>query len=424
MYFVWRTFRKISSYIEYISFTFISLYLWETQQSLYPILIFTAVFFASSPLGSLLSVYTCNKISPKIALLLAAFFQTGQALLFIMMFNAIGVEQIVLLGLFGGIGSGFKNVAEYVYERKYETINPEYVVQGTKLFWWEIIKLLATFISAYIVYSQGGFNFLFQILLASLVINSILIVFLSNEFQTKKSQVFNAFKFPGTNPLKGMMVKSEYVDGFYDGINQTLIPVTLLFFVGDILDWGLVNTLLIVFAIFFNIVVTKSSNNFTYKNFYALSALLLAGTSILLITNFNIYVLLTYMLIMTMNEVSGTIGYNTTIENLTNQDGSKQYMIPEYKLLTDVFFNLGRLSPLILLIILGIDYTDEFVVRLALTVSSLLPLLVLSLFGNTIVYNIHSEANNNEPEIVEKNEDVESLVKPTTSPQPESQQGS
>ncbi len=421
MYFIWRTFRKISSYIEFISFTFITLYIWETQQSLYPILIFAAVFFAGSPLGSLISVYVCNKISPKIASLLGAFFQTGQALLFIMMYDAIGVEQIVLLGVLGGIGSGFKNVAEYVFERKYESINPEYIVQGTKLFWWEIIKLIATFISSYIVYSHWGFNLLFQIILASLVINSILIVFLSNDFQTKKSQVFNVFKFPGTNPLKGMISRSEYLDGFYDGINQTLIPVTLLFFVGDFLDWGLVNTLLIIFAVFFNIVVTKTSNNFTYKNYYAVSALLLAGTSILLITNFNIYVLLTYMLIMTMNEVSGTIGYNTTIENLTNQDSSKQYMIPEYKLFTEVFFNLGRLSPLTLMIVLGIDYTDEFIVRMALTVGSLLPLLVMSLFGNTFVYNIHTESTDIDPNVVKKTIEVtESLVTPKTSQQPES----
>jgi hypothetical protein len=96
-------------------------------------------------------------------------------------------------------------------------------------------------------------------------------------------------------------------------------------------------------------------------------------------------------------------------------------MIPEYKLFTEVFFNLGRLSPLTLMIVLGIDYTDEFIVRMALTVGSLLPLLVMSLFGNTFVYNIHTESTDIDPNVVKKTIEVtESLVTPKTSQQPES----
>ena len=388
MFFIWRTFRKISYYLEYISFTFLILYLWEQYRTLYPVITFATAFFIVAMIGATFSVFVTNTISPKISLLLSAFSLTGQAIVFIYFYNSLEAYNVILLGILGGLGSGFKCIPEYVFERLYESKNPEFEVQATKAYWWEVIKLLTTFLSAYIVYTGGGYNLLFQVILGAHVVNSLLILLLTNKFISKKNNFINILKIPGTNPLKWLIIKSEFMDGIYEGINLILIPVALLYFVRDILDWGLVNTLLIVLSIFFTIIVTKTSNSITYKNYYATSVFLFAMLSVLLITQYNIYVLIGYMIAMVLNEVAASIGYNTTIETLIDQDPQKNDLLPEYKLLVEIASGLGKLVPALILIFIHVDLNDEFVIQASLVVGSLLPLLIISMFGNTILFNI------------------------------------
>lgn len=117
----WSTYRKFSYYTEYISFVFILLYIWEISHSLTPLLIFAIIYSLASPLGSYISVYITNSISPRIALLLGFLLQTIQVVIFITQINSTSTEVLIIIGLLGGLSSGIKQIPEYTYERYYQS---------------------------------------------------------------------------------------------------------------------------------------------------------------------------------------------------------------------------------------------------------------------------------------------------------------
>ncbi len=386
MHLVWLIYKRFSAYIEYISFTFILLFLWSKTSSLYPILLFSILFYSTTPIGALLSTIITNRISPKISLLISTLLQSIQLILFITYSNNVGNEALVLLGILGGLSSGIKSAAEYVFERAYEDNMSELNIQSAKTLWWELIKTFTTFVSAYYVSSQGTFGILFQIIFAITIANAFSILFLKQSYVNRKTNFKEILKLPGSNPEKALLMKAEFIDGIYEGINATIIPIALLFFVRNIFDWGLINLLLMVLSIAFGIIYIELINNQSYKPFYGLTAFIFASVSIFTIFDYNIYVLLGYMIVTTFNEVSSTIGYNTIVEKIIDLDAQKNTLLPEYKFLLEVFFGIGRIVPLLVLYLLEFDFNEEYVIKVAIVIASLLPLLTITVFGNSRLF--------------------------------------
>ena len=90
-------------------------------------------------------------------------------------------------------------------------------------------------------------------------------------------------------------------------------------------------------------------------------------------------------------EVSGSIGYNTTIENIIDLDQEKDNLIPEYKFLIELSSNIGKFIPLTLLMLLDIDLSEEFTLKMALIIGSTLPIIIISMFGKSLIFR--SEEN-------------------------------
>ena len=383
---IWLIYRRFSAYIEYISFTFILLFLWDKNQSLYPILLFCLFFYSAPSIGAFFSTLLTNKVSPKISLLLSALIQAIQIAIFILFNGEISNEIIIAMGILGGLSSGIKSSAEYVFERSYEDDQPELNVQSAKALWWELIKTITTFVSAYYVSVNGTFSVLFQMIFVATIINAFAILLLKQKYPLRNSNFKEIFRLPGTNPEKTLLIKAQFIDGIYEGINATIIPIALLFFVKNIFDWGLINMLLMVLSIAFSIFYIETVNNQSYKQFYGITAFTFAAVSIFTIFNYNIYVLLGYMIITTFNEVSSTIGYNTIVEKLIDMDSQKKSLLSEYKLLLEIFFGFGRIIPLIGMYYLKFDFGEENIIKIALIAASLLPLLTITVFGDSRLF--------------------------------------
>lgn len=387
----WSTYRKFSYYTEYISFVFILLYIWEISHSLTPLLIFAIIYSLASPLGSYISVYITNSISPRIALLLGFLLQTIQVVIFITQINSTSTEVLIIIGLLGGLSSGIKQIPEYTYERYYQSQVSELKLQTGKIIWWEFIKLATTAFSAFLVFMYGGFDLLFEVILVASIIGAITIFFLDKNSYTRKTEIKKVFTFPGNNPEKSLLAKSSFLEGMFDGINAVVLPVALLYFVVTIMDWGIINGLLIAFSICIGIIIYLVTNNQTYKVIYTLSALLFAGISIITIIEYNIYVLLIYMIAMAVIEVAGTIGYNTTSEKIIDLDPESRSLLPEYKFFAELFTDLGKALPLILLLLLDIDLSEQFTLKIALTLGALMPVIIISLFGKSMIFVTEQE---------------------------------
>lgn len=386
MHVVWTIYRRFSAYIEYVSFTFILLFLWDKTNSLYPILLFCISFYATPAVGAFFSTIITNKFSPKISLLFSALIQSIQIVIFVLFYSSIENQIIMLLGLLGGISSGVKSSAEYVFERSYEDEVPELNVQSSKALWWELIKTITTFLSAYYVSASRTFSILFEIILFATIVNAFAILFLKQKYPLRNNRFKEIFTFPGTNPEKPLLLKAQFIDGIYEGINATIVPIALLFFVKNIYEWGLINMLLMVLSIAFGIFYIETVNNESYKQFYGITAFTFAAVSIFTIFDYNIYVLLIYMVITTFNEVSSTIGYNTIVENLIDIDPEKKSLLSEYKLILEIFFGFGRMLPLIVLYFINFDFTEVNVIKIAIIVASLLPLLTITVFGSSRLF--------------------------------------
>ena len=388
---IWKIFRKFSFYIEFISFTFILLFIWEQTEILLPLLFFAIVYSLSAILGAFVSVYITNGISPKIALLTGFLIQTIQLVLFITLNSNLTNGFILLIGISGGLAAGLKVIAEYTYERSYEDRENILQIQSARIFWIELIKLVTIGGSAFLVYFNRGYETLFDIILISSLLGSFTVLFLHNNYLRRKTEIKKLLTFPGTNPEKSLIAKSELFEGMYDGINTVILPVALLYFVGNFMDWGIVNILLLGFSLCVSIIAYELTGQNSYKSIYAISTVLFAGISIFTIFEYNIYVLLAYMVTMVTLEVSGSIGYNTTIENIIDLDQEKDNLIPEYKFLIELSSNIGKFIPLTLLMLLDIDLSEEFTLKMALIIGSTLPIIIISMFGKSLIFR--SEEN-------------------------------
>lgn len=364
--------------------------MWEQTEELLPLLFFAIVYSLSTILGAFASVYLTNGISPKVALLTGFLVQTIQLVLFITLNTDLTNEFILLIGVTGGLASGLKSISEYTYERTYEDSKDTLQVQSAKIFWVELIKLVTIGGSAFLVYFNQGYDTLFDIILISALFGSFSVIFLHDDYHRRKTDIKKILTFPGTNQEKGLIAKSEFFEGMYDGINSVILPVALLYFVGNFMDWGIVNILLLGFSLCVSIIMYELTGKNSYKSLYAISTVLFAGISIFTIFEYNIYVLLAYMVTMVTLEVSGSIGYNTTIENIIDLDKEKDTLIPEYKFLVELSSNIGKFIPLVLLLLLDIDLAEDFTLKLALIIGSTLPIIIISMFGKSLIFRSES----------------------------------
>src|SRR3989344_3525564 len=93
--------------------TFFAFFIWESEQNLYPILLFGFAYFVFIPVGSLISGFLTDQVDAKTPLMIGSLLQALQIIIIITFVNSINLETITIIGIIGGFAEGLKATSMY-----------------------------------------------------------------------------------------------------------------------------------------------------------------------------------------------------------------------------------------------------------------------------------------------------------------------
>ena len=381
MHLLWSIYKKLAAYSNYISYVFIIIYLYEFKGNLDFLLIFALVYSLTSPIGHILGNIITIKLSPKLAILIANFLAITQTILLIYFIDSLQTNTLILIALIAGISSGIKEIAEYLYQKTFEYYEDPVTIQTDETVIGGLVKLAIILPSVFFVSQTDNFTIIFVLLIISISISSIIILKLNPDYHLIHNSLKELFRFPKNNPKIGTLVYSTITEGLFESINATIIPVTLFLFAGNILNWGLVNATITAITVGFGFIYFNKFNSGNYKFALGIVTFLLASTSILIVSEFNILVLIVYILLVGINDLLSPIGYKANFEQIIDLDPQKTSHLTEYKMYENIILSISKSIPLLILLYFKPDFSVGIMTQTAIVFASLLPFITFTIIG-------------------------------------------
>lgn len=384
----WKYIDLLSNASDIILKTFLALFLWETDANLYPILIFGVAYFAAIPIASLIGGALSNLIAPKIAMLSGIWMQVTQIILIILLANSLDTFLLILIGIIGGLGEGFKNVAIRDIADQTRLHNNEAKYYAGKSIQYQLLSLFIPLVCTLIIgIGPDGYLVVFKIAIFILIAESLLTSLVQVQNPSSTFSLKTILTVPGTNPAKLTLIKGVFLEGLSEGVTLTIVPIITLVFVGSIINWGILNTALVLISILAGIVIGQIIDDINSKSLYAIGALIYASTCLFFISRYNFYILAVFLIARTLMLVIKSSSYYGSIDKIMSQDSNEAYLYSEYQFLIDLVTSIARLIPLVILILLNINIKDETIIRSVLIILGLIPLFTLSMLGKTSAFN-------------------------------------
>lgn len=379
---LWKYIDFLSNASDIILKTFLALFLWETEANLYPILTFGVAYFAAIPVASLIGGNLSNLIAPKIAMLSGIWMQVTQIILIILLANSLDTFLIILIGIIGGLGEGFKNIAIRDISDQTRSHYNEAKYYARRSIQHELLHLFIPITCALIIgTTAAGYIFVFKLAIFVLVAESLLTSLVQIQNKSSSFNLNAILSIPGTNPMKSILIKGVFLEGLSEGVTLTIIPIITLVFVGSIINWGVLSTALVLISILISILLGQVINDVNSKSLYAIGALIYASTCLFFISRYNFYILAAFLIARTIMNSIKSSGYYGSIDKLMSQDTNKEFLYSEYQFLIDFITSIARLIPLVILLVLNINIKDELIIRAVLIMVGLIPLFTLSMLG-------------------------------------------
>lgn len=370
-----------------ITRTFIAFFIWEREQNIELILFYSLLYFGMIPLSSLISGIISDQIDSKIALLIGVWFQIIQITIIALPNFNLGYEMVAIVALAGGIGEGFRNIAIHGIEFKVRNDTNLAGYYANKTFFKKLIELLVPLTAAIIISATDSFQALFRLTVVLLVIKSIVIFMYKIPRATTTFDLKKIFTIPGTNPDKPVLMKGVFLEGLSDGVILTILPIIVLVFAESILNWGFINTGVVLFGVLVSLLIARFVNDFNSKVLYALGAFIFASASIIFITQYNLVVILLFLMAHSVMEIIKEVGYHSSIDRIMEKDRKEYELYTEYQFLVELIGNIGRIIPIAILVYIGFNINNEPLVRGTLIIIGLLPLISLSVLGKSSIFS-------------------------------------
>jgi len=379
-----KTFLIASSLI---TNTFLAFFIWQIKQDIQLVLIYGLIYFLVAPIAALIGGILTDKISPKFSLVLGTWMQIAQIVL-LLINKTLDTNEIMIIAAIGGLGYGLITTPTYVLDyierdRKDEAS----IFYANRTFITRILQLIIPLTAAFLVSQSNGFNLLFRATAIIILMASVLIFLFKNEYVKNKFELANILKFPGTNADKFTLVKGVFFEGLSEGFNFTVFPIIILIFVGNILNWAILNTSLVLVAITITYLVKRYVNDVNSKLIYSVAAFLFAFASLFLISGINFYIIMIFLLAKTFMELVKEISYFSAVDNIIDEDRREYELYAEYQFLVELATSIGRIIPIVALLLINVNIENPFTIVLILLVIGFIPMTTLSFLSKSAIFS-------------------------------------
>lgn len=384
----WLTHQVLNRLASVATTIFVDFYIWQVTGDLNIILKFNIGLFSIYPLAVFLGSILSEFLSLKFTQVLAKLFQfifAGSLIL-------LGLDLIAspfVFGLLAGLVTGISfSVADTVSAK----VPPEERLSlNTNIKTGLIaIGIIIPPLFSFLVDTYQSFTIPFviaAIIYLSLALTSLFISFpvLDGSFNLKE-----IFSFPGSNPEKGILLKSAFLTGIKDSIHFSLITILTLNFIGSLIGWGWFKLIVSLFSLLLIFIYRRLQITKTSIISLGLGAVIYLAGSVFFATNFNLVGICLFIFSIAIFDILFGLGHSSTMSRLTDLDTSPQDLTAEYTFFVALFTSIGALIPLVLLEYFKFDLSDPTVFLVLVVAIGLIPFSILKVMSGSF-YLTHQQ---------------------------------
>jgi hypothetical protein len=409
----WKIGRSLIIAIGLITETFMAFFIWDQHNDLKLVLYYSLILFASVPIGALVAGILAEDVLPKLSILLASWLIIIQILIMLFFKENLNEQNILFIGLLGGLSEGLMVVGVNIMDFE-NGVKDHAKFYASNIIVKEILTLVIPLGAAFLIHINS-YDVVFKITAGIVLACAFFVTIFRSSYIPNKFEIKKILAIPGTNRDKKPLIWGTFLEGLSEGITLSILPIILLYMVGNILNWGLINTFLVVIAIILSIFLRNIVNDSNSKILFVIGAAIFALSSLLFLNNYSFTILMVFLIAKVIMDVIKEISYHSSLERIMEEDRMEYQLHGEYEFLIQLSTASGRVLPVLILIFLNIQITNEIMIRMFLLVVGILPIIIISALGKSAIFNSSYEKDRNinnindlEPQF-EENSDIPEL---------------
>lgn len=367
---------------------FIAFFIWQNTENLQILLYFSLALFLSAPLGAFLANLTAVKTDPKNGLIIGNWIQIIEITVLLYLANNLNIDNVLIIGFLGGIAQSNKEATIRIIEILNNQTGMDNIEHfyANKALMIKLVEGIVPLFIAYLISITNSYQSLFAFVIVLLVLSSVTSTLMTTNTKKEHFHIKEIIKIPGTNPNKPALITSLLFQGITEGLTTTILPIIILIYIGSIVDWGWINIGTVAFSILITAIMSKTLTDAGSRGTYSLGAILFAIASIFLMINYNLIVVIVFLLAMSLVNVIKETSFNSSIERISSSDFSEEDLSTEYLFLIEIALSIGKILPIIALIIITTDIYNENFIKSIFLIIGFLPLITISMLAKTSVF--------------------------------------
>lgn len=365
-----------------IAITFTNFYIWQKTNDLHTVLVYNAMVFLAMGIGGFLSGLLAERKGSMFTYKLSMLLYAVQFFLLAGLNKSV-LAFIPLIGTFSGLAIGMQAFSYNSVTQKITTLTNRGKFFGTKTSILNLVILLATPAIAILIQISSSYLLLFvaAILLffiITLLLRNLHLFDITREFEW--NQLYTALK---QNADISSFFKAKFLYGIQDGLFWVVLGIITLKFIGNLGAWGLFSAFLtlltIVIAYIYGQFTTPRTGNFIS----VLATFVFATVTIVLSANWNLSSFIVYQIVLVLLSVVMSVDFDSFLADILDQDNEIAHLRSEYNALAEVVTNLGRLVPVVTLLMLNVTELNNLYLRIAFLLVAPIPLFIMNILSGT-----------------------------------------
>lgn len=339
----------------YVFDVILAFFIWGESDNLNNLLVFKLFWTIGIVVGAFAAVFLLVRINPIFVRVLSFLIAVGFAISLLFL-NITGTKVLIILGtLYGfkvGLGSQPYNFMYQVMIRPQNRIYFSSLQNGV----YEVVMIFFPFLVTQIVDITENYDIVF-ILAVILTILSTFPLFVG--LGKNKKQEIKKTDFKGTiqeiknsNNLKNLL-KLKFIDGIQNGFEIAVFPVLGLFIVSDVGTWGIVNTIFAIIGVILYFTVAKKLRFKEAAPIFNIVSVLYSIIALFFGIYLSLELYIAFLFALVLDRTLINTVYNSVNSKVVDRRIEETEHLDEYLTLSEIPLFLGRIIPLLALLLTG-----------------------------------------------------------------------
>jgi len=356
----------------------VSFFIWKSSPGLSGLLWYFLGLFSSIPAGGLLSAYLSEKTSPKISFSLGILSKAALLLAIVLLKDSF-LSHLVWFGVLSGASLGFyavplNSLHDYISGNFVEKLTAtNSAISGS------IGVFIPTF-GAFMLSFGIPYSFLFILSSICGLIAAAFCLFVKTTTPTDRNfEILSILSPRNLTRDKLILLAVEFVEGIKSGFLWAFGGIICLSLLNGIGKWGVFNFIFSSITVILSFVAGRTLNEKLSRPIVVATGFLYSLACLFLSLHFDLKFFVFYSFLGCFVSAFGGASFGGTLNRILREDPQFSNLRHEYFALREFPAMVGRILPLVVLLLLNTKEINSLGSRLAFVLVGFIPLISLSL---------------------------------------------